>query len=306
MPATNKESETSMSDDYTRSLTQSVIARLDDCADPRFKQVMTSLVHHLHDFVREVELTGDEWMTAIQFLTATGQACTPKRQEFILASDTLGVSMLVIALAQAKAERDHQSPIPATEATVQGPYYWEGAPEQALGSDIALGVRGEPTLYSGRVTNLEGKPLQGALMDVWSGDGEGVYDMQLEDDAGMRARARLRTDHEGRYWFWSIRPTYYPVPMDGPVGAMLTRMGRHPNRPGHMHMKVSAPGHHEVTTHIFVANSPYLDSDAVFGVRDSLVVDFEHHEPGPAMDGRVMATPYYTAHYDFRLIPAPV
>jgi len=188
---------------------------------------------------------------------------------------------------------------------VQGPFFWEGAPDVALGGNIAEGVSGEPALYSGRVTDLEGKPLAGALLDVWSGDGDGVYDMQ-RDDSPMRARARIRTDGEGRYWFWSIRPTFYPVPDDGPVGAMLRKMGRHPNRPGHIHMKVSAPGHKEVTTHLFVKGSPYLDSDAVFGVRESLIVEFEKHDAGTAMDGRNMDTPYHVAHYDFRLIPTGV
>jgi hydroxyquinol 1,2-dioxygenase len=140
------------------------------------------------------------------------------------------------------------------------------------------------------------------LLDVWSGDGDGVYDMQMAD-AGMRARGRLKTDKEGRYWCWSIRPTYYPVPTDGPVGAMLHKMGRHPNRPGHIHMIVSAPNHQSVTTHLFVANSPFLDSDAVFGVRDSLIVEYERHEPGTAPDGRKMNKPYHVAHYDFRLVP---
>jgi hydroxyquinol 1,2-dioxygenase len=287
----------------TQSLTQAVIERLSDCSDARFKRVMTSLVQHLHDFARDVDLTQPEWMRSIEFLTAAGKACTDKRQEFILLSDTLGLSMLTVALAQARAAQGREGATPATEATVQGPFYWEGAPDHALGDDIGEGVSGEPALYTGRVTDLQGKPLSGALLDVWSGDGDGVYDMQMED-AGMRARGRFSTDREGRYWFWSIRPTYYPVPTDGPVGDMLRKMGRHPNRPGHMHMKVSAPKHQEVTTHLFVAGSPFLDSDAVFGVRDSLIVEFERHEPGSAPDGRKLNKPYHVAHYDFRLVPA--
>jgi hydroxyquinol 1,2-dioxygenase len=287
----------------TQTLTQAVIGRLADCKDARFKQVMTSLVQHLHDFARDVDLSPQEWITAIQFLTDTGKACNDKRQEFILLSDTLGLSMLVVALEQARGAKGRKGATPATEATVQGPFYWAGAPERRLGEDIAEGVSGEPALYTGRVTDLEGQPLAGALLDVWSGDGEGVYDMQMAD-AGMRARGRLKTDKEGRYWFWSIRPTYYPVPTDGPVGAMLNKMGRHPNRPGHIHMIVSAPGHQAVTTHLFVADSPYLDSDAVFGVRDSLIVEYERHQPGTAPDGRKMNKPYHVAHYDFRLVPA--
>ena len=286
----------------TQTLTQAVIERLGDCNDARFKQVMTALVQHLHDFARDVDLKPQEWINAIQFLTDTGKACNDKRQEFILLSDTLGLSMLVVALEQARGAKGRKGATPATEATVQGPFYWPGAPERQLGDDLAEGVSGEPALYTGRVTDLEGQPLPGALLDVWSGDGDGMYDMQMAD-AGMRARGRLRTDKEGRYWFWSIRPTYYPVPTDGPVGQMLGRMGRHPNRPGHIHMMVSAPAHQSLTTHLFVANSPYLDSDAVFGVRDSLIVEFERHEPGTAPDGRKMAKPYHVAHFDFRLIP---
>ena len=190
----------------------------------------------------------------------------------------------------------------ATHATVQGPFYWEGAPDLPLGADVAQGARGEPTFYSGRVTDTHGQPLQGALLDIWSGDGEGVYDMQIEG-AAMAARGRIRTDHEGRYWFWSIRPTFYPIPVDGPVGRMLDAMGRHPNRPGHIHMMVSAPGHAPVTTHLFVAGSPYIESDAVFGVRPSLIVDFESHPAGRAPDGKTLETPYWSAHYDFRLEP---
>jgi hydroxyquinol 1,2-dioxygenase len=286
----------------TLGLTEEVIARLGDCQDLRFKQVLTSLVRHLHAFARDVDLTGDEWFKAIEFLTACGKTCDDKRQEFILLSDTLGLSMLVVGLEHARGLKGRTGATPPTEATVQGPFYWEGAPELPLGSDIAQGAPGEPALYSGRVTDLEGKPLAGALLDIWSGDGDGVYDMQRED-GGMQARARIRTDREGRYWFWSIRPTFYPVPDDGPVGAMLRKMGRHPNRPGHIHMMVSAPGYRKVTTHLFVKGSPYLDSDAVFGVRDSLIVAFERCPPGKAIDSREIDQPYHVAHYDFRLVP---
>ncbi|MEJ8826520.1 dioxygenase [Variovorax humicola] len=288
----------------TQSLTDEVIARLEGCTDARFKEVMTSLVRHVHDFVRSVDLTGDEWMQAIQFLTATGKACTDKRQEFILLSDTLGVSMLVVALAQARASEAPAGATPATEATVQGPYYWAGAPERPLGYDIGEGVPGEPALYTGRVTDTDGCPLAGAVLDVWSGDGEGVYDMQMEGSGQMRARGVFRTDAQGRFWLWSIRPSFYPIPMDGPVGRMIERMGRDPNRPGHIHMIVSAEGHVPVTTHLFVADSPYIESDIVFGVRESLIVPFEQHAPGTAADGRAMSKPYWSAHYDFRLAPA--
>ena len=260
-----------------KSITAAVLARMDQCKDARFKQVMTSLITHLHDFVRDVKLTEAEWIGAIQFLTAVGQTCTDKRQEFILLSDTIGVSILVITL-------NHPASGGTSDSTVLGPYYWEGAPELPAGANLAEGVKGEPTFYSGRVLSSDGKPIAGALLDVWSGDGEGTYDMQMEGDVGMKARGRIRTDTEGRYSFRSIKPEYYPVPTDGPVGIMLNRMGRHAMRPGHIHMIVSAPGHHAITTHLFAAGSKYLDSDAVFGVKESLITGFTKHAPGTAPD----------------------
>lgn len=280
-----------------KGITAAVLERMANSQDPRFREVMTSLVTHLHDFVREVKLTEAEWIGAIQFLTAVGQTCTEKRQEYILLSDTLGVSILVITL-------NHPATGGTTDSTVLGPYYWEGAPEMPAGADLAVGVKGEPTFYTGRVLDSAGKPIAGALLDVWSGDGEGTYDMQMEGDVGMKARGRLRTDSQGRYSFWSIKPEYYPVPTDGPVGIMLAKMGRHAMRPGHIHMIVSAPGHHAITTHLFAAGSQYLDSDAVFGVKDSLITGFTRHEPGKAPDGRQRDTAYYTVNYDFRLQPA--
>ncbi len=279
-----------------KSITQAVIGRLSQCDDPRFKQVMTSLVTHLHDFVRDVRLTEAEWIAAIEFLTDVGKTCTPKRQEFILLSDTLGVSVLVITL-------NHPADNGSAESTVLGPFYWEGAPDLPRGSNLAEGVKGEPTFYSGRVLSADGKPLANALLDIWSGDGDGNYDMQLPDETGMKARGKIRTDAEGRYWFRSIRPTFYPVPTDGPVGRMLRAMGRHPNRPGHIHMIVSAEGHHPVTTHLFVAGSEYLDSDAVFGMKESLVAQFDRHPPGVGPGGERLEVPYYTVDYDFRLRP---
>ncbi len=278
------------------SITQAVIARLAGCDDPRFARVMSSLVTHLHEFVREVRLTEAEWLTAIQFLTDVGQACTDRRQEFILLSDTLGLSVLVITL-------NHPARDGSVESTVQGPFYRQGAPELPRGSNLARGVVGEPAFYSGRVLSSDGTPLADALLDIWSGDGEGNYDTQIPGETGMKARGRIRTDAEGRYSFRSIRPTFYPVPTDGPVGRMLRKMGRHPYRPGHIHVIVSAPGHRPVTTHLFVAGSAYLDSDAVFGMKESLVVPFERHAPGPGPDGEPLDTAFYTVSYDFRLQP---
>ncbi|MGB6307402.1 MAG: intradiol ring-cleavage dioxygenase [Steroidobacteraceae bacterium] len=285
-----------MGDFDEKSITQAVIERLSQSDDPRFKRVMTSLITHLHDFVREVSLTEAEWMSAIEFLTEVGQTCTSKRQECILLSDTLGVSVLVITL-------NHPADAGSVESTVLGPFYWEGAPERPRGSNLAEGVKGEPVFYSGRVLSVDGRPLENALLDIWSGDGEGNYDMQIPGETGMKARGRIRTDAGGRYWFRSIRPTFYPVPTDGPVGRMLRRMGRHPNRPGHIHMIVSAAGHHPVTTHLFVAGSEYLDSDAVFGMKESLVAQFERQPAGIGPQGERVETAFYTVNYDFRLRP---
>ena len=286
------------------TVTQAVVASLGNCDDARFKRIMTSLVEHLHAFVKDVDLTEAEWAQAVGFLMETGKRSTERRNEFILLSDTLGVSMLVVQLAQARKSKTLKGATAATEATVEGPFYWQGAPDVPLGANIAEGVPGEPALYCGRVTDIEGRPLAGAVLDVWSGDGEGNYDVQLTQPPVMRARGRLRTDHEGRYYFWSIKPTAYPIPDDSTTGTMLRRMGRKNWRPGHLHVMVSAQGHVPLTTHLFVADSEHLDSDAVFAVRNSLVVEFDRHPPGKAMDGRVMQSPYYVANYDFRLAPA--
>ena len=286
-----------MSEYNQEKLTRDVVAAFGACTDPRLREVMQALVKHLHAFAREVDLTPEEWLAGLDFLTRTGRM---QRPEFVLLSDTLGLSMMVVSLAQARMSAKGGA-TEATEATVEGPFFERGAPDHPLGADIGEGVPGEPTLYMGRVTDVDGKPIAGALLDVWSGDGNGKYDMQLGD--ARFARGRFRTDAEGRYWFWSIRPNYYPIPDDGPVGEMMRATQRGINRPGHLHMMVSADGHAPLTTHIFVANSPYLDEDAVFGKRDSLVVDFDRHEPGTAVDGRVMNRPYHSASYDIRLAP---
>jgi hydroxyquinol 1,2-dioxygenase len=287
----------------TADITQAVLDRLSPGADPRFKQIITVVVRHAHALIREVDLQPAEWMAAIQFLTRVGQACDAKRQEVILLSDTLGISMLVVQLEQARRSQatlaDATAAVKPTEATVQGPFYWEGAPVLPLGADIGQGMPGEPAYYSGRVTDTHGRPIAHCCLDVWSGDGEGVYDMQMGDEAGMRLRGRFHTDADGRYRFWSIKPYYYPVPADGPVGEMLRAMGRHPNRPGHIHMMVYADGYVPVTTHLFAHDSPYLDSDAVFGVRSSLIGCFERRPSGPLAD-----TPYFTLSQRFVLAPA--
>ncbi len=277
-------------------LTEAVIARLAPGADPRFRRIMASLIRHAHDFAREVELTEDEWFEAIKFLTATGQKCDDKRQEFILLSDVLGVSMLVDAINHGGEG--------ATETTVLGPFYVHGAKEIENGDDMAAGWDGKPTYVSGRVLSTDGKPLTGALLDLWQSNSEGRYDVQLADTGGKQLRAKLRTDTAGCFRFRTILPTSYPVPSDGPVGQLLRQMGRHPMRPAHLHFIVSAPGYETVITHLFVKGDPYLDSDAVFGVKDALIVDFVNCESQAEAQKLGLTAPFYGASYDFVLRPA--
>lgn len=275
------------------NLTDAVLARLDGATDPRFRQIMTSLIRHLHAFVRETALTEAEWFEGIRFLTETGQKCDDKRQEFILLSDTLGVSMLVDAI-------NHRKPGGATETTVLGPFYVPGADRLPMWATIAEGLQGVAAYVSGRVMDIDGKPIEGAVLDVWQTDGEGFYDVQRPD--ASYARGKFATGADGAYGFRSVKPVSYPVPTDGPVGRMLLQMGRHPYRPAHVHTIVSAPGYETVTTHLFVEGDEYLDSDAVFGVKNSLVVEFKQHPPGSTPDGGNSDEPYCTAEYDFRLV----
>ena len=286
-----------MPNELEATLTDAVIARLADGAEPRFRRIAQSLIRHLHDFVRDVEPTEEEWFEAIKFLTATGQKCDDKRQEFILLSDVLGVSMLVDAV-------NHRSSGATTETTVLGPFFVHGAPEIENGGDMAAGWPGEPAYVSGRVLSTEGRPLPGALLDLWQSNSEGNYDVQIADTGGKQLRAKLRTDADGCFRFRTILPTSYPVPTDGPVGLILNRMGRHPMRPAHLHFMVSAPGYETVVTHLFVKGDPYLESDVVFGVKDSLVVDFRRCESQAEAQKAGLTAPFYSASYDFVLRPA--
>jgi hydroxyquinol 1,2-dioxygenase len=279
------------------TITSAFLQRLNDCADPRLKQVLTSLVTHLHDFAREVKLTEDEWMQGIQFLTHTGQKCSGTRQEFILLSDTVGLSMLVVALNQAK-------PPGATEATVFGPFHVDDAPATAQGADIAGGAPGAALFVNARVLDLQGQPVAGAEVDVWQADDEGLYDVQRPElGHTRRARGVLHSDAEGRVRFRSIVPTPYPVPTDGPVGQMLLASGRHPWRPAHLHFRICAAGFETLITHIFREPDPYLDSDVVFGVRSSLIGSFVPHDAGTAPDGAKLASAFFTLDQDFVLAP---
>ncbi len=280
-------------DEHT--ITDAVLQSLAATPDARLKQVMTALVTHLHDFVREVRLTEDEWQAGIAFLTATGQRCSDTRQEFILLSDTLGVSMLTIAL-------NHAKPAGATEATVFGPFHTADAPHVEHGADIARGAPGLPMFVHAVVRGPDGAAVAGAEVDVWQADDDGLYDVQRPElGAARRARAVLRTDAHGAIRFRSIVPTAYPIPVDGPVGAMLAATGRHPWRPAHLHFMIRAAGWQPLTTHIFRDGDAYLDSDVVFGVRSSLVGDYARHPPGRGPDGSAIDTPFYTLEQTFVL-----
>lgn len=279
------------------NITAAVIERMAATPDPRLKQVMTSLVRHLHDFVRDVELGFEEWETAVAFLTRTGKTCNEHRQEFILLSDTLGVSMLVDAI-------NHRMPGGATETTVLGPFFVEEAPRTELGTDIAGRLKGQPLLVTGSVSSADGAPLAHATVDVWHADDHGYYDVQQFDVTGLAGRAKFKTDAEGRFHFWSINPKWYPIPDDGPVGDMLKATRRHPNRPAHVHFMIAAAGYETLITHVFASDSPYLDSDAVFGVKTSLISNFAELPAGLAPDGRAMSEPYRRLHYDFGLKPS--
>ncbi|MFZ2997526.1 intradiol ring-cleavage dioxygenase [Sphingobium sp.] len=267
---------------------EAVNARMGDAVSPRMRAVMATVVRHLHEVVKECDLSREEWAAAIQFLTDTGQMCSDWRQEFILLSDVLGVSMLVEAI-------NHRRPQGATENTVLGPFHVEGAPEYPNGTDIRLDGKGDPMRVQGRVADVEGHPLPGALLDVWQTNDAGYYDVQQpECQPKWNFRGRFRADADGRYAFVTARPRYYPIPDDGPVGKLLAQLGRHPNRAAHIHFIVTSPGFDPVITHIFDPDCPYLTEDAVFGVKDSLVARIE-----PAVDQQGWAV-----EWDFALIPA--
>jgi hydroxyquinol 1,2-dioxygenase len=262
----------------------------------RFTTVMTSLVRHLHAFASEVELTEAEWFAGIDFLTRTGHLTDDKRQEFILLSDVLGLSMLVVGI-------NNRRPPEATESTVFGPFFVEGSPGFQNGDDIANGAPGKPCLMRGRVVGVDGEPVAGANIEVWQADEDGFYDVQYSDLEQARGRGHLAADDDGRYWFWSVKPEAYPIPDDGPVGDLLRAGGRGPMRPAHVHFKVDAEGFQTLITHVFVAGDEFLDSDAVFGVRETLIAPFERHEPGIAPDGREIDVPFWTMTYDMVLAP---
>jgi hydroxyquinol 1,2-dioxygenase len=268
-----------------KKLTAEVIKRMRKTKDKRLKQVMASFVKHMHAFVRDVKPTPEEWFAGVQFLTETGHWSTGKRQEFILMSDTLGVSMLVDALNYKAGEG-------ATQSTVLGPFHREQAPEYQLGDSISKNASdGEPCIVSGTVKDSRGRPVADAKLDIWEGGADGLYDSQKGDE--MNLRGVFHTDAQGRFHFRCVTPSFYPVPNDGPVGKMLTATGRHPMRPPHLHFWITAKGYKPLITHLFVKGGKYLDSDAVFGVKPELIIDFRKGKDGVAR-----------ASYDFVLMKA--
>jgi hydroxyquinol 1,2-dioxygenase len=278
------------------NLTQAVLSTFEHCKSERFQQVMRSLVYHLHAFVNDVQLTEEEWFKGIDFLTRTGHITDDKRQEFILLSDVLGASMLVIGL-------NHKNSVKATASTVFGPFFVEDSPLFENGDDIANGAAGEPCFMHGRVLSTTGEPIPNALVEIWQADENGFYDVQQKDSPQVYGRGHLNSDKEGQYFFWSVRPAAYPIPEDGPVGELLDAANRSPMRPAHVHFMIKAPGYKALTTHVFKYGDAYLDSDAVFGVKSELVTNFEYREPGIAPDGKNMVVPFYIMHYDFILDP---
>jgi hydroxyquinol 1,2-dioxygenase len=277
-------------------LADQVAASFADADSDRFRTVMQSLIRHLHAFIGEVALTEAEWQAGIDFLTRTGQACDQKRQEFVLLSDVLGVSMATVAASAPEHPR-------ATEATVLGPFFTDGSPRFDVGGDLTGSAAGQPCHVSGTVRDTTGRPVPGARLDIWESDENGFYDVQLPGDT-VGARGHLFAASDGGYSFWSVTPAPYPIPHDGPVGELLAAAGRGPMRPAHIHFKVTAPGMRTLVTHIFVDGDEFLHQDAVFGVKPSLVRQFAAEPPGTAPDGRTLDEAWSRVQFDIVLAPA--
>jgi hydroxyquinol 1,2-dioxygenase len=278
------------------NITDLAVERWGTAHDPRLAEIMSALVRHVHEFAREVDLSEEEWMAAIQWLTATGQACDDKRQEFILASDVLGLSMLVVQL-------NHRFEGAATPATVLGPFHIPGSPSMPFGGDMSDGLPGRPLYITGRVTGLDGEPVANAVLDVWQADEEGMYESQIPEIDEARLRATYSTREDGSYCVRTIAPKGYSIPRDGPVGDLIGRTDISHFRPAHVHFLLDVAGYERLITHLFEAGAPYLENDVVFGAKEGLVVAFEEHPPGPAPDGGESAEPFLVAHYDFVLQP---
>ncbi len=262
--------------------------------DPRLAELLTALVRHLHAFAREVRLTEDEWMAAIQWLNRAGQISSAKREEFILTSDVLGLSMLVVQL-------NHRLDPAATPATVLGPFHIEGSPELDFGGDMSQGLPGTPLILTGTLKDLDGNAVPGAVLDLWQADNEGLYESQHADVDEARLRAKYTTREDGSYCVRTVAPLGYTIPMDGPVGELISQTEISHFRPAHVHFLINVPGYEPLITHLFEEGADYLDSDVVFGVKEQLVVRYEKREPGPTPDGGTIDEPWFEARYDFVL-----
>jgi hydroxyquinol 1,2-dioxygenase len=276
------------------NITDLAVQRWATAHDPRTAELMTALVRHLHEFAREVRLTEAEWMAAIQWLNRAGQISNEKREEFILTSDVLGLSMLVVQM-------NHRFDPAATPATVLGPFHIEGSPELGFGNDMSQGLPGTPLVLTGTVRDLDGNPVPGAVLDVWQADNEGLYESQHADVDEARLRAKYTTREDGSYCLRTVAPLGYTIPMDGPVGELISRTDISHFRPAHVHFLINVPGYEPLITHLFEEGADYLDSDVVFGVKEELVVRYDKREPGPTPDGGTIDQPWFEARYDFVL-----
>ena len=275
-----------------------VTGRNANARDPRLKQVIEVITRKLHEAVKEIEPTQDEWFKAIMYLTQTGHLCNEWRQEFILLSDVLGVSMLVDAI-------NNRKPSGASESTVLGPFHVTDAPELPMGANICLDQKGEDMVIHGRILDIDGRPVANAVLDVWQANDEGFYDVQQKGiQPDFNLRGVFRTGEDGRYWFRAVKPKFYPIPDDGTVGKLLAGLGRHPYRPAHLHFILKADGFETLTTHIFDPHDPYINSDAVFGVKESLLAEFKRVDD--VVRARELEFPgwFWEVEYDFVLAPS--
>jgi len=279
------------------NVTQAFIDLIADDAEPRAREIITSLVNHLHDFAREVKLTPDELVWGARFLQRIGQISDERREEGILMSDTLGATMLVDAMA-------HSTHTGATETSVLGPFWRDGAPEATTRADISVGNEGEKTIVYGRVATRDGKPVEGAVLDIWQTAPNGLYENVDDTQPDMNLRVKLTTAADGAYELTTVKPCSYEIPTDGPVGEMLRALGRHSWRPAHIHFIVTADGFAPVTTALFDEEDDYIDADSVFGVKDSLVIHYDRHDSKDEAKARGVEAPFYTVNYDFSLVPA--
>ncbi|MFB9314813.1 dioxygenase [Nocardioides plantarum] len=286
-----------MTDTRYAELTEEATRRWATAHTPRMAELMTSLVKHAHDFAREVNLTEAEWMAAVQWLTKTGQISNTKREEFILASDVIGLSMLVVQI-------NHDFSPVATPATVLGPFHIDGSPPAPYGHDMSDGLAGTPLFVTGTVTDTTGAIIPDAILDVWQADADGMYEAQISEAAEARLRAKYQAREDGTYCVRSIVPLGYSIPMDGPVGALISQTEISHYRPAHIHFLLEEPGYQRLITHIFEKDTRFLDSDVVFGTKPQLVTPFVTHDSGTAPDGTVFTTPFVTAEFNFVLEPA--